>query len=52
MAKVERLSHTHLVLNESTTTALQLRADQVPSREELHTEERETERLRGDFLDI
>jgi hypothetical protein len=43
MAKVDSLSHTHLVLNESTTTALQFRADQVPSREELHrAEERET----------
>lgn len=38
MAKVERLSHTHLVLNEWTGTALQLRADQDPSREELHRE--------------
>lgn len=38
MAKVEMLSHTHLVLNEWTGTALQLRADQDPSREELHRE--------------
>lgn len=38
MAKVETLSHTHLVLNEWTGTALQLRADQDPSREELHKE--------------
>lgn len=36
MAKVEMLSHTHLVLNEWTGTALQLRADHEPSREELH----------------
>lgn len=36
MAKVERLSHTHLVRNESTATALQLRADHDPSREDLH----------------
>lgn len=32
------LSHTHLVLNEWTGTALQLRADHEPSREELHGE--------------
>lgn len=38
MAKVETLSHTHLVRNEWTGTALQLRADQDPSREELHKE--------------
>lgn len=38
MAKVEGLSHTHLVLNEWTGTDLQLRADQEPSREELHRE--------------
>lgn len=38
MAKVETLSHTHLVLDEWTGTALQLRADQDPSREELHKE--------------
>lgn len=36
MAKVDSLSHTHLVLNESTSTALQPLADQDPSREELH----------------
>lgn len=41
MAKVERLSHTHLVLNEWTGTALQLRVDQDPRREELHREEGE-----------
>lgn len=35
MAKVESLSHTHLVRNESTGTALQPLADQDPSREEL-----------------
>lgn len=32
------LSQTHLVLNESMGTALQLRADQDPSREELRRE--------------
>lgn len=38
MAKVDSLSHTHLVRNESTSTALQPLADQDPSREELtHT---------------
>ncbi|TNN57626.1 hypothetical protein EYF80_032156 [Liparis tanakae] len=36
MAKVDSLSHTHLVRNESTSTALQPLADQDPSREELH----------------
>lgn len=54
MAKVEMLSHTHLVLNEWTGTALQLRADHEPSREELHEgwregrgRERERERRRA-----
>lgn len=37
MAKVDSLSHTHLVRNESTSTALQPLADQDPSREELRT---------------
>ena len=44
MAKVEGLSHTHLVLNEWTGTDLQLRADHEPSSEELH---REGEREQG-----
>ena len=44
MAKVERLSHTHLVLNESTSTALQPRADHDPSSEELEEEEGEIQR--------
>lgn len=44
MAKVEMLSHTHLVLNEWTGTALQLRADHEPSREELHGGEGEEEK--------
>lgn len=41
MAKVESLSHTHLVLNESTGTALQPLADHDPSSEELR-EKRES----------
>lgn len=38
MAKVDSLSHTHLVRNELTDTALQLRVDQEPSSEELGRE--------------
>lgn len=38
MAKVDSLSHTHLVRNELTGTALQLRVDQEPSSEELRRE--------------
>lgn len=38
MAKVDSLSHTHLVRNESTSTALQPLADQDPSRDELKQE--------------
>lgn len=38
MAKVDSLSHTHLVRNELTDTALQLRVDQEPSSEELRRE--------------
>lgn len=41
MAKVESLLHTHLVLNESTGTALQPLADHDPSSEELR-EKRES----------
>ena len=40
MAKVDSLSHTHLVLNESSGTALQPLADQDPSSEELRKRER------------
>lgn len=67
MAKVDSLSHTHLVLNESTSTALQPLADQDPSREELktHTQartqphthtntwtDRQTHRERSDAVNI
>jgi len=37
MAKVESLSHKHLVVLESTGTALQPRADQEPSNDELRS---------------
>lgn len=59
MAKVDSLSHTHLVLNESTSTALQPLADQDPSREELHGRKHththagtqtDTQRDRGDAV--
>ena len=58
MAKVDSLSHTHLVLNESTSTALQPLADQDPSREELHGRKTHTDthahahRQKGDAVNI
>lgn len=66
MAKVDSLSHTHLVLNESTGTALQPLADQDPSSDELETHtrrharkaradrktNRQTHRTRGDAVNV
>lgn len=46
MAKVESLSHKHLVVLESTGTALQPRADQEPSNDELRSGERQIKPLR------
>lgn len=47
MAKVDSLSHTHLVLNKSTGTALQPLADQDPSSDELETHTRRHARTQG-----
>lgn len=45
MANVESLSHKHLVVLESTGTALQPRTDQEPSNDELRSGERTDQTL-------
>ncbi len=47
MAKVESLSHKHLVVLESTGTVLQPRADQEPSNEELRSGDRQDRGMRS-----